>query len=127
MDAGFYIPSLKGFPKAFVNFALGTIGVEGILKLVIGKPRASEFRECLTYFDGNRLKFFESKAEGKLTKAMRGKMKGIDWSPLSLIFVPKGEKKTLAEMSEEEYNRWRAKKYKNSWEVKFAKWALKNL
>ncbi|MFH1290005.1 MAG: non-canonical purine NTP pyrophosphatase, partial [Nanoarchaeota archaeon] len=31
LDAGFYIPSLNGFPRAFVNFALETIGLEGIL------------------------------------------------------------------------------------------------
>lgn len=39
LDAGFYVHSLNGFPKAFVNFALETIGIEGILRLVEGKPR----------------------------------------------------------------------------------------
>jgi inosine/xanthosine triphosphate pyrophosphatase family protein len=34
LDAGFYIYSIKGFPRAFVNFALETIGIEGILDLV---------------------------------------------------------------------------------------------
>ena len=34
MDADFCIDALNGFPKAFVNFALDTIGVEGILKLM---------------------------------------------------------------------------------------------
>lgn len=36
-DAGLYINSLKGFPKAYAVFALETIGLEGILKLVDGK------------------------------------------------------------------------------------------
>ena len=28
MDAGFFVQELNGFPKAFVNFALDTIGIE---------------------------------------------------------------------------------------------------
>jgi len=51
IDAGFYIDSLNGFPRAFVNFTLDTIGIEGIVKLVDGKPRDCEFRECLAYMD----------------------------------------------------------------------------
>ncbi|MGI6324665.1 MAG: non-canonical purine NTP pyrophosphatase [Bacilli bacterium] len=33
LDAGFYIDKLNGFPRSYVNFALETLGVEGILKL----------------------------------------------------------------------------------------------
>ncbi|MCG2718141.1 MAG: hypothetical protein L6408_04820, partial [Nanoarchaeota archaeon] len=29
IDAGFYIDELNGFPRAFVNFSLDTIGLEG--------------------------------------------------------------------------------------------------
>jgi len=36
LDSGFYVHSLNGFPKKFVNFVLETIGIEGILKLVNG-------------------------------------------------------------------------------------------
>src|SRR3989338_10669833 len=44
LDAGFYIDSLNGFPRAYVNSALDTIGIEGILKLVERKKRDCEFR-----------------------------------------------------------------------------------
>ena len=37
MDSGFWIDELDGFPRAFVNFTLDTIGIEGILKLMEGK------------------------------------------------------------------------------------------
>ena len=37
LDCGFWIDALNGFPRAFVNFALDTIGIEGILKLMEGK------------------------------------------------------------------------------------------
>ena len=37
LDCGFWIDELDGFPRAFVNFTLDTIGIEGILKLMDGK------------------------------------------------------------------------------------------
>ena len=53
LDCGFWIDELQGFPKAFVNFALETIGIKGILKLMEGKEnRDCRFTECLSYFDG---------------------------------------------------------------------------
>ena len=36
-DSGFWIDELNGFPKAFINFVLETIGIKGILKLMEGK------------------------------------------------------------------------------------------
>ena len=54
MDCGFWIDELDGFPKAFVNFALDTIGIQGILKLMEGKEnRDCRFTECLSYYDGS--------------------------------------------------------------------------
>ncbi|MEZ4663739.1 MAG: non-canonical purine NTP pyrophosphatase [Caldilineaceae bacterium] len=43
MDAGFFIPSLKGFPGPYVNFALSTIGVTGLLRLTDDADRRCEF------------------------------------------------------------------------------------
>jgi len=37
LDTDFRIDELNGFPRAFVNFSLETIGVEGMLKLMEGK------------------------------------------------------------------------------------------
>ena len=34
LDTGFFIEELNGFPRAFVNFSLETIGIDGILKLM---------------------------------------------------------------------------------------------
>ena len=34
LDSGFWIDALNGFPRAFVNFSLDTIGLDGILKLM---------------------------------------------------------------------------------------------
>ena len=65
LDAGFFIEALNGFPRSFVNFALDTIGIDGILKLMEGKEnRKCEFKECLSYYDGKDLKQFVSYHRG---------------------------------------------------------------
>lgn len=126
LDAGFYIHSLKGFPRAFVNFALKTIGIEGILKLIEDKPRECEFRECLAYYDGRPEEplIFESSVRGTLTTEVRGRMKKRAWSKLFKIFIPEGEGKTLAQMTSREYFEWSERHHKNSYASKFARWFL---
>ena len=37
LDTDFRIEELNGFSRAFVNFSLDTIGINGILKLMEGK------------------------------------------------------------------------------------------
>src|SRR3990167_4829261 len=97
LDAGFYIPSLNGFPRAFVNFTLETIGLEGILTLVGGKERDCEFRECLAYMDGTQTEpiCFTSAIKGFIAEKPKGKMQNHLWSPLALIFVPPNTGRTL--------------------------------
>ena len=124
LDSGFYIHSLKGFPKSFVNFSLDTIGIEGILRLVDGKPRDCEFRNCLAYLDQHLLDplYFESSVEGDLSEEPRGVMKDYYWSELFLVFIPKNSNKTLAEMTFEEYRAWREERYRDSFASKFGEW-----
>jgi XTP/dITP diphosphohydrolase len=109
IDAGFYIDDLNGFPKAFVNFALETIGLDGILTLVKGKSRQCEFRECLAYMDETLTepKYFITHVKGRLSESKRGTMQKHMWSVLGLIFIPDGSDKTLGEMTPAEYSEWR--------------------
>ncbi len=128
LDSGFYVNSLNGFPRAFVNFAIETIGLEGILKLVDGKPRDCEFRNCLAYFDKTLQEpeyFGSENLGGILSDSPRGEMKEYAWSKLFLIFIPKNSNKTLAEMSVDEYQEWRNQRYKDSFATKFAEWIAK--
>jgi XTP/dITP diphosphohydrolase len=124
MDAGFFIPSLGGFPMMFTNFVLDTIGIDGILKLVDGKNRNCEFREVLCYYDNIRLKLFKRIVKGKIAKAPRGKVKPYHWSKLFLIFIPEGETKTIAQMSKQEFMNFRKRVNKNSHWEQFAKFYL---
>ncbi len=126
-DAGFYIDSLNGFPKAFVNFALDTIGIEGILKLVEGKPRTCLFRNCLAFLDATLATpvYFESEIRGGLADASRGSLPDYAWSSLWLVFIPQGYTQTLGEMNEEEFQKWREKRLKDTYLTKFAEWFLR--
>ena len=73
LDCGFWIDELNGFPRAFVNFALETIGIKGILKLMEGKEnRNCRFTECLSYYDGKELHQFMGKHEGTLSEKELG-------------------------------------------------------
>lgn len=123
LDAGFFINSLKGFPKAFVNFVLETIGIEGILKLMENKiDRTCAFKECLAYFDGDEIKYFYGESNGTLSKSIHIDNNGCRWSDLWYIFIPQGFNKTLSEMTREELE---ARKYvdkSTSAMEEFAKW-----
>ena len=127
LDSGFYVHSLNGFPKTFVNFALETIGIEGILALVNGKPRDCEFRNCLAYLDENLSEpvYFTSYVPGILSASPKGESRDYFWSDLFFVFTPEGRDITLAEMSPETYQEWRQERYKDSFATKFAEWYVK--
>ena len=129
IDAGFYIHSLNGFPRTFVNFALETIGIEGILKLCEGKERNCEFQHCLAYMDKSleSPRYFSYEVKGNLSFNPKGVMQKHLWSKLSLIFIPKESNKTLAEMNPEEFLEWRKINYKGSSHYKnFIDWFLEH-
>lgn len=103
LDTGFFIESLNGFPRAFVNFALDSIGIDGILKLMQGvENRKCEFKECLAYHDGKEIHYFYGKHPGSLTTQIQGKDRDEKWSDLWYIFKPDHFEKTLAEMDSKE-------------------------
>lgn len=98
-DAGFFIDELNGFPRAFVNFSLDTIGIDGILKLMENKEnRKCRFEECLAYYDGNEIRYFYGKHPGNLSTKIQGMNREEKWSDLWYIFKPEHFEKTLAEM-----------------------------
>lgn len=127
IDAGFFINSLNGFPRMFVNFVLETIGTEGIIKLIEGKNKTCEFKEILCYCDNiqTKPKLFERIVRGTISKKPRGKVKPYHWSKLALIFIPEGKRKTLAEMTKKELMNFRKRVDINSHWEQFAKFFLK--
>ena len=102
LDCGFWIDELNGFPRAFVNFSLETIGIKGILKLMKGKEnRKCRFTECLSYYDGKEVHQFMGRHEGILSSEILGQDTDKKWSELWYIFKPAGYDKTLAQMTDE--------------------------
>lgn len=125
-DSGFYIKAANGFPRTFVNFGLATLGIRGMLKLVEGRDRSCQFKACLTYCEsqGKYLDFMTIN-KGKLSGRPRGVKKEYHWSELFKVFIPEGSRKTLAEMSRDEYENWYDRTNRNSEMMKFARWYAK--
>jgi Xanthosine triphosphate pyrophosphatase len=126
LDAGFFIEELNGFPRAFVNFALDTLGIDGILRTMQGiKNRKCCFKECLAYNDGKDIFYFYGNHPGTLTNEIRGNDTSKKWSDLWYIYIPDGYDKTLAEMTDcERDNRKRNETYEDAI-LNFAKYMEK--
>ena len=123
LDADFRIDELNGFPRAFVNFSLDTVGIQGILKLMENKNnRTCAFNECLAYHDGKEIHYFYGNHPGNLSNKIQGQDRKEKWSDLWYIFMPKGFNKTLAEMSEQERNNRKVIDGSYSAMEKFAEW-----
>ena len=123
MDTDFRIEELNGFPRAFVNFSLETVGINGILKLMEDKEnRKCAFNECLAYYDGNEIKYFYGRSAGSLSKEIKGLDRDEKWSDLWYVFQPEGFEKTLAEMDTDEREKRRSIDGSYSALENFAKW-----
>ncbi len=128
LDTGFFIEELNGFPKAFVNFALDTIGIEGFLTLMKDKEnRNCRFEECLAYHDGEKIHYFYGKHPGKLATKIQGENREEKWSDLWYIFKPLYFDITLAQMNE--IQREERRKIDGSQEALqvFANWYKENI
>ncbi len=102
-DTGLYIEALNGFPGPYAEYVYRTIGLNGILKLLLEeKNRRAYFETALACVCPPWEKIFKEKVEGKIVTRPRGE-KGFGYDP---IFSPLGTEKTFAEMSIEEKNRY---------------------
>lgn len=108
-DSGIFINALGGFPKTFVHFALNTLGIKNILKLLEGiEDRSAEFKQSLAYIEPGMTepKVF-SYIDGGFTLADRvWEDKGNDSGEFDKVLIPPGESKPLSMFSKE----WRAKR-----------------
>lgn len=110
-DSGFYIsayPDCPGFPGAFPKRdLLEKMGIEGLLKVMENvADRSCYFKECLSYYDGQRLLQFDAVIPGTLATMPHGAQKPEQLSELWSVFIPDGFNKTISELSPKEYNDW---------------------
>ena len=111
-DAGLFIDSLNGFPGPFSAYVFKTIGNSGILRLVKSNRKAW-FQSVVAYCDNKYgVVLFEAKIQGRISKISKGKGWGYD-----PIFIPKGQNKTYAMLTNKDDLSHRYKSLK-----KFANW-----
>lgn len=99
-DTGVYISALNNFPGALIKWLLKTIGNEGICKSV-NKNRNIKAKTCFCLYNGRHYHIFIGELEGTLARKPLGET-GFGWDP---IFIPKGSKKSFAQLSKEEKNK----------------------
>jgi len=111
-DAGLFIEALNGFPGPYSSYVFKKLGVEGVLKLMDGvSDRRAYFKSIIAFASPTGLvKVFEGVVHGEIALSARG-TGGFGFDP---IFIPKGERRTFAEMSVSEKNKYshRAKAFR---------------
>lgn len=98
-DVSLSFRALGRLPGPFIKFFERELGFEGLCRLLDGKDRGATNTVTYTYYDGGVLKTFEASVEGSIADSPRGKG-GFGWD---VIFIPQGQNRVRAEMSEEEY------------------------
>lgn len=100
-DTGLEFLAWNGLPGALIKWFLGSVGNEGILKMLTGeKNRKVVAKTAAAFFDGNETHIFVGTVSGIVPDTVRGEA-GFGWDP---IFVPDGFSKSFAEMTAIEKN-----------------------
>lgn len=128
-DSGFFIDALGGFPKTHIKFSLSTLGITNILKMLRGvKNRGASWRMSVAYVSGKeKFETFTFVERGEIATRLR-KISRETMSDYWRIYIPhhpKGNKKSLSEMSGEEMRKREEVWNKNNQFTMLGKW-LKN-
>jgi XTP/dITP diphosphohydrolase len=99
-DTSLEISSLNGLPGTLIKWFEKTLDYDGICRLCdLSQDRSAVARNVHIYFDGKEPKVFEGMHEGEIPKKPEGKG-GYGFNP---IFIPAGDTRTMAEMSDVEF------------------------
>jgi XTP/dITP diphosphohydrolase len=101
-DSGLFVHSLKGFPGVYSAYALRTIGLDGVLRLLDGIGDRSAYFECCI---GASVGGEEFTVTGRCDGSMALRPSGTDGFGFDPLFVPSGYAQTFAEISIGEKNR----------------------
>lgn len=105
-DVSLAFHALKGMPGPFIKWFLESAGVSALPRLIKDFTNKTAEAVCtITYYDGNSLKHFEGKVQGRISDEPRGK-DGFGWDS---IFIPDGQadagSQTYAEMGTKKKNK----------------------
>lgn len=98
-DTGLYVNAWNGFPGALVKWLLLHVGRDEMCEMLGNKADRSAYAQTIVcLYDGKNYRNFLGRIDGSIALKPRGK-NNFGWDS---IFVPKGHKRTFAEMSETE-------------------------
>ena len=123
-DSGFYIDSLGGFPGVYASYAVSTIGIEGILRLMEPfENRACRFVSALAYADSDGVvTFVDDTFIGSIARTPAATRDAESWSELWKVFIPSGASVPLSivdgRQRDEVWVRWK----RHSVFTQFAEW-----
>lgn len=99
LDVSFHINALNGFPGPFVKYINQWLGPEHVIKMLEGiKDRSSHWTDSLAFYNKGELKVFTAHEKGTIANEAKGEN---GWG-MDKIFIPKGQTRTKAELSDEE-------------------------
>ncbi|MCI4328995.1 MAG: non-canonical purine NTP pyrophosphatase [Thermoplasmata archaeon] len=101
-DSGLFLDGLRGFPGVYSRYVYDTLGLEGILELLQGKPRRATFRTVAGFRRGRTTRIAVGTVQGTIAPRRKGH-NGFGYDP---NFVPRGSTRTFAEMEGPEKDRY---------------------
>jgi XTP/dITP diphosphohydrolase len=117
-DDGLFIHRLNGFPGPNSSFVFKTIGNTGILKLLSHiRDRSASFVSVFVFNDGNTVRTFVGKTEGRVSSKIDGPGWGYD-----PIFIPTGSELTFGQLKDRKIRISHRGKAIRA----FAKWYVRN-
>jgi non-canonical purine NTP pyrophosphatase (RdgB/HAM1 family) len=95
-DTGIYINAFNGFPGALAKWFVKGLGHESACRsLDLSKDRGAYAETCIAFYNGKSTKTFVGRIYGSIADHPRG-ASGFGWD---MIFIPKGYKRTFAQMT----------------------------
>jgi non-canonical purine NTP pyrophosphatase (RdgB/HAM1 family) len=99
-DVALSFNAMGKLPGPLVKWFEEELGIEGLCRLLDGyDDRSAVAAITYAYYDGKKIKFFDSRVEGDITDHPRPGENSFGWNS---IFVPKGSTKAYIEFNEEE-------------------------
>ena len=102
-DIAFSMNALGKLPGPFIKWFIQEVGFEGLCRIADRTvDRSAITSVCYVFFDGGKIEFFEGSLAGSIPDHPRG-ADGFGWN---CIFIPDGQTKTNAEMTDKETERY---------------------
>lgn len=99
-DTTLFFEAWHGLPGVFIDYFMQTLGNDGILKLLVNELNRRAYAQTILAIslDGKQVMTFTGRIDGSISSQIKGES-NFGWDP---IFIPRGSKKTFAQMSGQE-------------------------